>query len=237
MAQSSIRQITRDRERDRDRRRDPGRLLVIVDDAPFRRQLLDTAAELELDARQEDDPARAIVTFRTNWLPHLVVFDQLLPRPEFYIAASALRSTFGATVVAISSDPLTTGAPLEPGVLLESRQAALAEVHRLAGDDDSPQLLNIGRLAIDTAAHVALLDRHDLLLTGDEFSTLAALMRSEGRVVTRRALLAALGGFPRDLDPRVVDVHVVRLMVKLGPAAPVAIERSHDREGYILKRL
>ena len=53
----------------------------------------------------------------------------------------------------------------------------------------------------------------------------------------RRTLVSALGGLQRDLDPRIIDVHVVRLMVALGAGSPVTVERSHDREGYRLRRV
>ena len=55
-----------------------------------------------------------------------------------------------------------------------------------------------------------------------------------GEAVSRRTLVAAVGGLGFDLDPRVVDIHVVRLMLAIGEDAGVRIMRTADRAGYVL---
>ena len=60
-------------------------------------------------------------------------------------------------------------------------------------------------------------------------------MLNHGEAVARRTLIASIGGVLRDLDPRIIDVHVVRLMVKFGPTSQVRIDRTPDREGYLLR--
>lgn len=213
-------------------------LLMIADDEPFRNRLLELAAELELDVRSEATAVDAILAYRATWVPHAVVLDQLMPRSEYYAASRALRSAFGVPVLAVTGETLSSDLIPEPGVLLLSRSAALAELRRLARRIESDaSRLTIGPLTLDLLTCTAALNGMPLRLAPDESSTLALLMQHEGSVVHRRTLVAAIGGIQRDLDPRIVDVHVVRLMVKLGSGTPVSIERSQDREGYILRRL
>jgi DNA-binding response OmpR family regulator len=211
-------------------------LLLIVDDEPFRNRLLDLVEELGLHARQETTAVDAILAYRANWTPHAIVIDQLMPRGEYYAALRALRSAIGVPVLAVTGETRSPDHLLEPGVLLLGREAALAEIRRLTHAVDSGEsVLTIGSLTLDRARCIAALDGSPLRLSPDEATTLSMLMQHEGSVVHRRTLVAAVGGLQRDLDPRIIDVHVVRLMVKLGSGSPVLIEHSQDREGYILR--
>lgn len=214
------------------------KLLLIVDDEPFRRQVDGLADELDLDTRSETAAVDAILTYRSTWVPDAIVLDQLMPRGEYYATARALRSAFGVPVLAISSDPHVRDLIPEPGVLLLSRSAALSEVRRLARYvENGAACLTIGPLHLDLTGGMVTLHGVSLRFNPDELTTLSLLMRHEGSVVHRRTLAAAIGGIHRDLDPRIVDVHVVRLMVQLGGERTVSIERSPDQEGYTLRRL
>jgi DNA-binding response OmpR family regulator len=213
-------------------------LLIIVDDEPFRSRLLDLAGDLGIDVRSERAAVEAILAYRATWAPHAIVLDQLMPRSEYYAASRALRSAFGVPVLAVSSETLSTDHIPEPGVLLLSRTATLAEIRRLCTRTDGGACAHtIGPLVLDRMTGAATHNGMPLRLTPDEVSTLAILMEHEGSIVHRRTLVAAIGGIQRDLDPRIIDVHVVRLMVKLGTGAPVSILRSPDREGYVLRRV
>jgi DNA-binding response OmpR family regulator len=59
-----------------------------------------------------------------------------------------------------------------------------------------------------------------LPLTAAEFRLLSALVRADGRVLTRELLLDALyGAAPADALDRTIDVHIGRLREKLGDDA------------------
>jgi DNA-binding response OmpR family regulator len=213
-------------------------LLLIVDDELFRSSLLALATELGLDTRVEVTAADAIRSYRSNWTPHLIVLDQLMPRSELYATVRANRAAFGVPVLAITGDIGSVEPLPEPGALLLGRHAAIAEIRRLARQPRSGNaVIAIGPLSIDRACWTASFHDVPLRLNPDEVSTLVLLMEHEGAVVHRRTLVSALGGLQRDLDPRIIDVHVVRLMVALGAGSPVTVERSHDREGYRLRRV
>ena len=58
-------------------------------------------------------------------------------------------------------------------------------------------------------------------LTAKEFGLLTALMRADGRVLSREQLLDTVWGYTNaaEVESRTVDVHVRRLRAKLGPEA------------------
>jgi DNA-binding response OmpR family regulator len=211
------------------------KLLLIVDDEPFLNRLLALADELSIDVRQEMASVDAILAYRANWIPQTVVIVQLMPRIEYYAALRALRSAFGVPVLAITAKFRSTDRMPEPGVLLLGREAAIAEIRRVTRCVDGDHaVMSIGTLTLDQVHRDATLNGARHHLSPDEATALALLMQHAGSVVHRHTLVSALGGLQRDLDPRIIDVHVIRLMVKLGSGSPVTIERSRDREGYVL---
>ncbi|MGB7923209.1 MAG: response regulator transcription factor [Pyrinomonadaceae bacterium] len=73
------------------------------------------------------------------------------------------------------------------------------------------------RLTIDFAEMRVVCDGESVKLTRKEFSLLATLARSAGRVATRQHLLDNVWGYEYFGDTRTLDVHIRRLRQKLGP--------------------
>ena len=72
------------------------------------------------------------------------------------------------------------------------------------------------RLTIDFAEMRVVCDGEGVKLTRKEFSLLATLARSAGRVATRQQLLDNVWGYEYFGDTRTLDVHIRRLRQKLG---------------------
>ena len=75
------------------------------------------------------------------------------------------------------------------------------------------------RLQIDYANMRVACEGEDVRLTRKEFSLLATLARSSGRVATRQRLLDDVWGQQYYGDTRTLDVHIRRLRHKLGACA------------------
>ena len=78
--------------------------------------------------------------------------------------------------------------------------------------------LRCGRIRIDRAAHRAFVDEHEVKLTALEFKLLTTLCRSQGKVLSRAALLDEVWNIEAEITTRTVDTHVKRLREKIGPA-------------------
>ena len=74
-----------------------------------------------------------------------------------------------------------------------------------------------GTLEVDEARHQARVGGTPVPLTAREFDLLCALMRVNGRVLSREQLLEAVWGYPdaSEVESRTVDVHIQRLREKL----------------------
>jgi two-component system phosphate regulon response regulator PhoB len=95
--------------------------------------------------------------------------------------------------------------------------------------------LDLGRLAVDEAAHRTWVDGEEVVLTATEFKLLWILVKNAGKVQTRGSLLQSVWNMPPDLNTRTVDTHVKRLREKLmGVAGSVETVRG---VGYRFNKL
>jgi DNA-binding response OmpR family regulator len=83
-----------------------------------------------------------------------------------------------------------------------------------------PEVLRAGELEVRPADHLALARGQALSLSVRELELLAALARSQGRVVARDELYASVWGAPLREQDRSVDVYIHKLRAKLARAIP-----------------
>ncbi len=104
-----------------------------------------------------------------------------------------------------------------------------------AAQDNAAAEMVVGRLRVNPASRVALLDDSVLALTPVEFDLLASLCRARGRVKTREQLLEEIRERDYEVFDRSIDVHISALRKKLGddPKEPKFI-RTLRAAGYLL---
>lgn len=169
------------------------------------------------------DGAQAVQTFHhTN--PDLVLLDLMLPGMDGIAICRALRAESGVPIVMLTAKSDTTdvvrgleaGAddyipkPFKPKELVARVRARLRSAP--SGDDD---LLTIGDVSIDVAAHVVRRGEEQISLTPLEFDLLVALARRPATVFSRETLLREVWGYRHQADTRLVNVHVQRLRAKI----------------------
>jgi len=103
-----------------------------------------------------------------------------------------------------------------------------------AAPQSEPEVV-VGKLRINVAARVALVEDQPLTLTPVEFDLLAALARARGRVKSREQLLEEIRDRNYDVFDRSIDVHISTLRRKLDDDArePRYI-RTVRSAGYML---
>lgn len=89
---------------------------------------------------------------------------------------------------------------------------------RRRGHPLQAEVLQLGRIELDTTAHEVRIDGHSLTLTSREYLLLEALLRAGGRVVSRRQLWESAWETGGEPVSNVVDVYVGYLRNKLGDA-------------------
>jgi two-component system, OmpR family, phosphate regulon response regulator PhoB len=165
--------------------------------------------------------------------PALVVLDLMLPGLSGFDVMEQLRGDDGTREVAIlmltarKDEPdrirgLSLGAddyltkPFSPQELVLRVGAILRRVGAAGGGTND--VLSIGPIHIDRAAHRVSVEGTDIDLTPTEFKLLLTLAERRGRVQARGHLLETVWDAAPDIQTRTVDMHIQRLRTKLGAA-------------------
>jgi len=171
--------------------------------------------------------------------PDLILLDLMLPGVDGLTVCRRLRSTPQTASVRIvmltakgeEADVvagLNTGAndyitkPFSRNVLIARVRAALRNAGlrtAAAPEPEEPEgVIKIHSLVIHPGKHLVLVDEKPIELSATEFRVLHALARKPGWVFTRQQILDAVHGDIYAITDRAVDVQVVGLRRKLGPA-------------------
>ncbi|MGH7627350.1 MAG: response regulator [Gemmatimonadaceae bacterium] len=165
--------------------------------------------------------------------PALIVLDLMLPGMSGYDVLEQLRASDDTRHIAVlmltarRDEPdrirgLALGAddyltkPFSPQELVLRVGAIL---RRLAASAPASDVLSVGSVTIDRAAHRVIVNGAELDLTPIEYKLLLLLAERRGRVQGRTQLLDAVWDASPDIQTRTVDMHVQRLRTKLGAAA------------------
>jgi two-component system phosphate regulon response regulator PhoB len=166
-------------------------------------------------------------------VPSLLVLDLMLPGMSGFEVLEQLRGDEATAHVAVlmltarREEPdrirgLSLGAddyltkPFSPQELVLRVGAILRRVS--AAGTPTGDVLSVGAIRIDRAAHRVTVGRDDIELTPTEFKLLLTLAERKGRVQARSHLLEAVWEAAPDIQTRTVDMHVQRLRTKLGGA-------------------
>ena len=167
--------------------------------------------------------------------PSLVVLDLMLPGLSGFDVLEQLRADDDTRDMAVlmltarREEPdrirgLSLGAddyltkPFSPQELVLRVGAILRRVSAPAAAAGQADVLQLGTLRIDRAAHRVSVDGNDVELTPTEFKLLLLLAERRGRVQGRSHLLETVWEAAPDIQTRTVDMHIQRLRSKLGSA-------------------
>ncbi len=200
-----------------------GRVLVVDDDTALAEMLGIVLRGEGFEPSFVFDGDAAMTAFR-HVRPDLVLLDLMLPGTDGIDIARALRAESGVPIVMLTAKGdtvdvvlgLESGAddyivkPFKPKELVARIRARLRQPAESASE-----VLTIGEVTVDVAAHAVSRGEVTLGLTPLEFDLLTALARKPRQVFTREMLLEQVWGYRHPADTRLVNVHVQRLRSKI----------------------
>lgn len=209
------------------------RILVVEDDAEIRR-FLTTSLQAEGFGVFTASSGHEGITMAANLAPDLMVLDLGLPDLDGVSVVKDVRAKSRMPILILSAradergkiDALDAGAddyvtkPFGIGELLARVRVALRRASPAAGD--AARTYDLDGLHIDPERRQVRMDQHDVHLTPTEFSLLARLARSAGRVVTHRQLLTDVWGAEYVEHTHYLRIYMGQLRAKIekDPAAP-----------------
>jgi two-component system, OmpR family, phosphate regulon response regulator PhoB len=225
----------------------PARILVIEDD-PSIVTLLDynlAAAGFEVVASPSAEDGEMLLA---EQLFDLVILDWMLPDRSGIELCARLRRAGKAPQVPImmltargeEADRvrgLATGAddyvtkPFSVPELLARVKALL----RRASPARVSEVLSVGDITLDRAAHRVVRSGREVPLGPTEYRLLEVLLENTGRVLSRNQILDRVWGTTAEIDERTIDVHIGRLrkgLIRGDERDPIRTVRG---TGYVLE--
>jgi len=223
------------------------RILIIEDEAPMRRALVDV---LEAEGYRALTAADGQIGLHTalEEKPDLILLDVMMPQLDGFAVCAELRRLGHAMPVLMLTAKaqiedrgtgLDAGAddylvkPFSTEELLARVRALLRRTQR-AGK--SPVKLTLGEVEIDLAQQTATRGRKPVHLTAKEFAMLRLLAEAAGEPVSREKFLDVVWGYTSFPTTRTVDTHIATLRAKLekNPESPRWLKTVHG-VGYKLE--
>ncbi len=201
----------------------PGRILVIDDEPQITRVLRAALAAQGYDVRTANDPEEGLLVFR-DWPPDLVVTDLMMPGLSGVEVCRAIRAR-GATPILVLSvreherskvEALDAGADdyvTKPFSIQELLARVRAHLRR--APERTTAAIELGDFVVDELAHTITVQGKLVHLTPKEFDLLVCMARHAGKVMTHRALLAAVWGSQSVHQPEYLRVFVGQVRKKL----------------------
>ena len=222
------------------------RILVVDDEPQIQRFLKPALMAVGYDVVQAGTVAEAKRAIATQ-APDAVVLDLGLPDGDGKDVIAAVRAFSAVPIIVLSArdresekiQALDLGAddyvekPFGIGELLARIRTALrhkAPVHA------PPEILTVGPLTIDDAAHRVILTGQSVHLTPKEYDLLLLLARNAGRVLTHRQILTQIWGPAHAEDTQYLRVLIGQLRAKIDqvPGQPTLIQ-NETGVGYRLE--
>ncbi|MFL6209924.1 MAG: response regulator transcription factor [Pyrinomonadaceae bacterium] len=201
------------------------RILVVDDEPQITRVLRRSLTTHRYDVRVAADGEAALELFR-DWSPELVITDLSMPNMSGLELCRRLRTISSVPVIVLSvkGEERAKVAALDAGAddyvtkpfgMEELLARVRAALRRAPAEDD--KLIAAGHFRVDLAARSVAVSGRELHLTPKEFELLVYLLRHPGRVLTHRALLAAVWGGDATEQTEYLRVLIGQLRKKIEP--------------------
>jgi two-component system KDP operon response regulator KdpE len=211
------------------------RILVVDDELQITRVLRTGLATRGYDVRVAADGTSALDTFN-DWHPDLVLTDLSMPEMSGIELCRRLRLVSQVPIIVLSVrgeekmkvEALDAGAddyitkPFSMEELLARIRATLRRAPGAAAASAESTVLAAGDFRLDLETRRVTVGEHEIHLTPKELELLAHLMRQAGKVLTHRALLAAIwgGNYVEQTEYLRVFVGQLRKKIEPDPASP-----------------
>ena len=209
---------------------DHRRILVVDDEPQITRVLRTSLSSHGYELRVANDGETALEIMK-DWTPDLVITDLSMPNMDGLELSRRIRAKLHVPIIVLSVkgeerikvQALDAGAddyvtkPFGMEELLARVRASLRR--QPPRGDEAPAVIEAGDFSIDPSAHKVTVRGREIRLTPKEFELLTYLARNPNKVVTHRALLAAVWGGNSTEQVEYLRVFVGQLRKKLESGA------------------
>ncbi|MGA9390122.1 MAG: response regulator transcription factor [Candidatus Sulfotelmatobacter sp.] len=201
------------------------RILVVDDEPQITRVLRTTLSAQGYDVRVANDGEMALELMK-NWTPHVLITDLAMPNLDGVGLCRQVRQVSQVPIIVLSVrgqdrskvEALDAGADdyvTKPFSMNELLARIRVQLRRGPSVVEEATLITSGDFSIDLDTRSVKVRGHEVHLTPKEFDLLVYLAQRPGKVLTHRALLAAVWGPNSTEQPEYLRVFIGQLRKKI----------------------
>lgn len=201
--------------------------ILIVDDEPRIRELIREHLQYAGYVCEEAGDGSAALSLLSGGGFDLVILDVMMPKMDGWQVCREIRSYSKVPIIMLTArsdekDELQgfdlgvdeyISKPFSPKILVARVEAILRRTGKSAQENE---VLDVGGIHLDKAAHMVEIDGRSVDLSYKEFELLTYFMENRGIALSREKILNNVWNYDYFGDARTIDTHVKKLRSKLG---------------------
>ncbi|PXV85605.1 DNA-binding response OmpR family regulator [Lachnotalea glycerini] len=206
--------------------RDKLKILVVDDESRMRKLVKDFLVKQDYEVIEAADGAEALEQFYAVKDIALIILDVMMPQIDGWQVCREVRECSKVPVIMLTAkaderDELQgfelgvdeyIAKPFSPKILVARVEALLRRANVLNKDD----VIKVGGIEINKAAHMVYIDGEAIELSFKEFELLTYFIENQGIALSREKILNSVWNYDYFGDARTIDTHVKKLRNKLG---------------------
>ena len=205
---------------------EPIKILVVDDESRMRKLVKDFLTKSNYEVLEAGDGSEALDIFYETKDISLIILDVMMPKLDGWQVCREIRETSKVPIIMLTAkaderDELQgfqlgvdeyISKPFSPKILVARVEAILRRTNALTGEE----ILEVGGISLNKAAHLVTIDGKNIDLSYKEFELLAYFMENRGIALSREKILNNVWNYDYFGDARTIDTHVKKLRSKMG---------------------
>ena len=201
------------------------KILVVDDEARMRKLVKDFLSVKGFTVLEASNGEEAVDLFFEQKDIALIILDVMMPKMDGWETCRTIRKYSQVPIIMLTArseerDELQgfnlgvdeyISKPFSPKILVARVEAILRRSNAVSSD-----LIEIGGIRIDKAAHQVTIDGQNIDLSYKEFDLLTYFVENQGIALSREKILNNVWNYDYFGDARTIDTHVKKLRSKMG---------------------
>lgn len=202
------------------------KVLVVDDESRMRKLVKDFLVKNGFEVVEAEDGEQAVDVFYADKDISLIILDVMMPKMNGYDVCRTIRKDSKVPIIMLTAkseeqDELAgfnlgvdeyISKPFSPKILTARVDALIRRYYSI----DSSEIIDVGGIIINKAAHIVKINDEEIELSFKEFELLTYFVDNKGIALSREKILNNVWNYDYFGDARTIDTHVKKLRKKLG---------------------
>ena len=202
------------------------KVLMVDDESRMRKLVSDFLTRKGYQVIEAGDGEEAIDKFYEDKNISLVILDVMMPKMSGWDTCRQIRKNSNVPIIMLTAksdeaselNGFDCGAdeyiskPFSPKILTARVDALIRRSYSI----DSSEMIDVGGIVINKAAHIVKINDEEIELSFKEFELLTYFVDNNGIALSREKILNNVWNYDYFGDARTIDTHVKKLRKKLG---------------------